>query len=77
MSLQALAAFKEILLFARPGNDSKARLLANSLIPKLYGQFIENAEISSKAVRRIIDYCNDEDVKVLYDVALLSWNCGC
>ncbi|KAK9385986.1 hypothetical protein V1515DRAFT_606511 [Lipomyces mesembrius] len=75
----AAAAYSRILKFSAPNADKKARTLANSFIPDLFGTFADRHDLSSRAVESMIDFCEDEDTKLrmgtikrLPDIAIRS-----
>ncbi|KAK9472620.1 uncharacterized protein V1510DRAFT_430347 [Dipodascopsis tothii] len=62
---QMLEAYKQILTFAAPAKDSKARTLASSFIPDLFKDFaVEDTATGTKAVESMFDLCEDEDLRL-------------
>ncbi|KAK9478625.1 hypothetical protein V1514DRAFT_330601 [Lipomyces japonicus] len=64
---EAADAYANILSFSSLSADKKARTLANSFIPDLFANFVDRSELASKAVEKMIDYCEDEDVRLRMD----------
>ncbi|KAK9462888.1 apoptosis inhibitory protein 5-domain-containing protein [Lipomyces oligophaga] len=76
---EALQAYSEILAYSKPTLSKNAHILAKSFIPDLFSSFAREKSVASKAIESMIDFCEDEDVKIrteairkLPDMVLMS-----